>query len=324
MSWKHGSVPKNGKFIMPWLGEFKRPSLSTIIKWMFTRTAPSFPLPGAFEVKAPDYSQVADSMKCTWIGHATCLLQSGGLNILTDPVFSERCSPFQWTGPRRYTPPASRISELPKVHLVLISHDHYDHLDYNSIIAIEKRFKPIYACGLKLGSWFIKEANVDPERVLEFDWWQTKKLFNDACSVQFIPVQHWSKRQIFNDDCRSLWGGFSVQINDLKFFFNGDTGYSSELYQEIGRRCGPFDLAAIPIGAYQPRHIMKTQHVNPDEAFLIHQDIGSKLSFGIHHRTFILTDEPVHEPAERIMQLSKENSHVAPFHAIIQGESINI
>lgn len=307
---------------MPWLGDFKRPSIFTILKWMFTRKAPSFPLPSAFDAVVPDFAPTPDSMKCTWIGHATCLLQADGLNVLTDPVFSERCSPVLWAGPRRYTAPASRISELPKIHLVLISHDHYDHLDYDSIIALEKRFKPVYVCGLRLGSWFIKEANVDPGRVFEFDWWQSKSFFDEKCIIQFLPVQHWSKRQIINDDCRSLWGGFSVQIESKNFFFNGDTGYNEELYDEIGKRCGPFDLAAIPIGAYQPRDIMKTQHVDPDEAFFIHQKIMSKQSFGIHHGTFILTDEPVHEPTERIIKLSKENPNVSPFHVLKHGEAL--
>ena len=267
--WKVGSVRagENGKFTVPWLiggsnksSEFKRPSFWTILKWLSTRNSPKFPEPGTFTVEKPDFSVVENVMKCTWIGHATCLLQAGGFNILTDPVFSKRCSPVQWTGPLRFVPPACEIKELPQVHLVLISHDHYDHLDWNSILALERNFKPIYACGLELGAWFTDKVGVPTDRVVEFDWWQIKSFFDDKCQVQFVPVQHWSKRRIINDDCRSLWGGFSVAVDGMKFFFNGDTGYSADLYEEIGKRCGPFDLAAIPIGAYQPREIMKTQH----------------------------------------------------------------
>lgn len=331
--WKAGSVrvAKNGKFTMPWLAdgpnkssEFKRPSFGTILKWTLTRKSPSFPVPGTFTVEKPDFSEVKNGMKCTWIGHATCLLQVGGFNILTDPVFSQRCSPVHWAGPLRYVPPACKIKDLPPIHIVLISHDHYDHLDWDSILALEKRFKPIYACGLELGAWFIDEVRVPADRVIEFDWWQTKGFFEDKCQVQFVPVQHWSKRKVLNDDCRSLWGGFSVTVDGLKFFFNGDTGYSAELYKEIGERCGPFNLAAIPIGAYQPREIMKTQHIDPNEAFLIHQKIKSKRSFGIHHGTFILTDEPVKEPSERINKLSADNPHIPAFTAINHGSSLTI
>lgn len=327
-SWKLGSVrhSSTGHFRMPWLSsDFQLPSPLAILKWKLFGKAPDFPAPGTFEVVKPDFSTEERGMKCTWIGHATCLLQAGGFNILTDPVFTKRCSPVQWAGPLRYVPPACRIKELPQIHMVLISHDHYDHLDWNSIKALESRFKPIYACGLELGSWFTEYVGVPSERVIEFDWWQEKSFFeNGACRVQFVPVQHWSKRRIFNDTCRTLWGGFSVEIDGKKFFFNGDTGYSEELYEEIGKRCGPFDIAAIPIGAYQPREVMQTQHVDPDEAFLIHQKIKSKLSFGIHHATFILTDEPVKEPAERINKLSSDNPQIPPFTAIKHGSSIII
>lgn len=328
--WKVGSVraPKDGKFLMPWLGQgpsnFKRPTIGTVLKWLCTRDPPAFPKPDVFITEIPDFTEVNDEMKCTWIGHATCLLQVGGFNILTDPVFSKRCSPLQWIGPLRYVPPICKIRELPKIHLVLISHDHYDHLDWESILSIESNFKPIFACGLELGSWFVREAGISPARVVEFDWWQTQFFFNDKCQVQFLPVQHWSKRRIINDECRTLWGGFSVQVDGMKFFFNGDTGYNNDLYEEIGIRCGPFDLAAIPIGAYQPRDIMKIQHVDPDEAFLIHQKIKSKRSFGIHHGTFILTDEPVMEPSERINKLSFENPHIPPFTAINHGAFLKV
>lgn len=311
---------------MPWLGDemkFKKPGFLTLFHWLLTRNIPKAPEVGTFEVLKPDFRVVDnDVMKCTWIGHATCLLQAEDFNILTDPIFSNRCSPFQFMGPIRFVPPACKIKDLPPIHLVLISHDHYDHLDWHSILELEKLFKPIYVCGLELGSWFSREIGVSSDRIVELDWWENKSFFDGKCRVQFLPVQHWSKRWVFNDVCRSLWGGFGVEIGGLKFFFNGDTGYSKELYEEIGNRSGPFDLAAIPIGAYQPREIMKTQHVNPDEAFLIHQHIKCKRSFGIHHATFTLTDEPIKEPAERITKLTNENPLVPPFTAIRHGESL--
>ena len=151
---------------------------------------------------------------------------------------------------------------------------------------------------------------------------EERVLLGGRLKLQFVPVQHWSKRRAFGDERRTLWGAFSVEVDGFKFFFNGDTGYSEELYQEIATRCGPFDLAAIPIGAYEPRNIMQVQHINPEEAFLIHRHLQSKCSIGIHHATFVLTDEPVREPAERIKQISDSNPEVPPFLAIKHGSSI--
>lgn len=327
--WKVGSVRDNkGKFIMPWLGEgkeaaFSRPSLSAVFRWLISRNPPPFPRPSEFVVLKPNFESPSEGKaKITWIGHSTCLLQLSNLNILTDAVFSERCSPVQWAGPRRYVPPACEITNLPKIDLVITSHDHYDHLDWNSVRKIEKLHQPIFACGLELRSWFVDNLFVDPDRVVELDWWQEVMLFSGQLKLRFLPVQHWSKRRAIGDERRTLWGAFSIEVDGFKFFFNGDTGYSEELYREISSRCGPFDVCAIPIGAYEPRELMRIQHIDPDEAFLIHQILGSKCSFGIHHATFILTDEPVHEPANRIKKLSESNQTSAPFLAVKHGTTI--
>lgn len=327
--WKTGSVKQHGKFIMPWLGdgdsaEFKRPSAGALFQWLLTRNQPAFPTPDMFEVKKPKFNAFEEDARCTWLGHSTCLLQVRGVNILTDAVFSDRCSPFQWAGPLRYVPPACTIADLPPIHLVLTSHDHYDHLDYQSAVELEQRFQPVFACGLELGQWFQDYASVAKERVIEMDWWEKRTLFDGKIDVEFVPVQHWSKRQAIGDDCRTLWGGFTIKAGSFKFFFNGDTGYHKDLYQEIGQRCGPFDFCAIPIGAYEPRNIMQLQHIDPAEAFIIHQDLGSKYSFGIHHATFILTDEPVKEPAEKIKAISEANPGVPPFVAVQHGASMKM
>lgn len=325
--WRRGSVKtSSGTYLMPWLGEtneqnIQRPSFSIIAHWIATRRPPSPPPPDTFPLHRPNFDVQPSEMRCTWIGHATCFLQAAGFNILTDAVFSNRCSPVQWAGPLRFVPPACSISELPKVHVVLTSHDHYDHLDWHSVADLEKYHRPIYVCGLKLGKWFTDTAGINRERVIELDWWESVTVL-DNVNVQFVPVQHWSKRHAYGDERKSLWGGFSVCINEFKFFFNGDTGFNSELYEEIGRRCGPFDLCAIPIGAYEPRSVMTMQHVDPEEAFMIHQLLKSTLSFGIHYATFILTDEPIEEPKIRIEKISKINSDVPPFLAIDHGSSI--
>lgn len=312
---------------MPWLGEtdddnVQRPSFSTIARWIATRKPPNPPPPGHFPVFQPNFVVQDGEMKCTWIGHATCLLQMGGLNILTDAVFSNRCSPVQWAGPVRFVPPACLVDKLPHIHVLLTSHDHYDHLDWQSIVDMEKYHQPVYICGSKLGKWFTDTAKIELRRVIELDWWEKVDLFEGSLSIQFLPVQHWSKRHAYGDERKSLWGGFAVMTKQFKFFFNGDTGFSSELYEEIGKRCGPFDLCAIPIGAYEPRSVMAMQHVDPQEAYLIHRLLGSSVSFGIHHATFILTDEAVEEPKIRIEKISHDNLDSPPFLAIDHGASI--
>jgi len=225
-------------------------------------------------------------MKCTWIGHATCYLQltSNSRAVLTDPVFSSRCSPIQWVGPERIVPPACAIADLPRVDAVVISHDHYDHIDTDSIVELEKIHRPHFVCGLGLAQYFRGVLPSDAHsRIVELDWWQEIDLFPDdkegPLKVRFVPVQHWSKRWLWGDELKSLWGGYYItgpaEVGE-RFFFNGDTGYSQPLYAELGRRCGPVDLAAIPIGAYAPREIMAPQHVDPEEAPKIHRDIKSR------------------------------------------------
>lgn len=323
--WRKGSVrDEENRFILPWLGgaaAAKLPSFMILARWFSSRHPPPAPPLGTFELIKPDFSANQDEMRCTWLGHATCFVQVGGLGILTDPVFSQRCSPVQWAGPKRYVPPACSISDLPHVDLVMISHDHYDHLDYDSICELERVHKPVFACGLELGST-IESFGVDKSRVVELDWWDEVKLLDGKLDLQFLPVQHWSKRQAFGDERRSLWGGFGVAVKGFRFFFNGDTGYHQELYEEIGRRCAPFDLAAIPIGAYEPRVIMQKQHINPEEAFLIHQHLQAKLSVGIHFGTFILTDEPVAEPAAKIRDICQAHPEAPPFVAVKHGSSV--
>lgn len=340
-NWKEGSSrDENGKFLSLWMsedGKWRGPALSTVFHWMWNRNPPAFPKPGEFPVIKPNWSSLADDnrrMKCTWIGHATCYLEIDGLTVLTDPVFSDRCSPVSFAGPKRYVPPACQISDLPSVDVVVISHNHYDHLDYASIIEIEKNFKPIYICGLGLGDWFTTNTKcILRDRIIELDWWQSTNILNDKLTIQFVPVQHWSKRGVM-DDLRSLWGGYCISSSKAKgkpdvgrFFFNGDTGYNEDLYREIGKRCGPFDLAAIPIGAYTPRDFLQLQHVDPHEAFLIHEHLKCEVSFGIHHATFILTDEPVREPAELIEKISTDarlriGKSSKPFIAIKHGATI--
>ena len=233
----------------------------------------------------------------TWIGHATALVQIGNTNVLTDPHFSERASPVQWLGPKRWQPPAVRLEELPRIDIVLISHNHYDHLDEHSVRRLNAQAggPPLFVVPLGIERW-LEGVGVTNARAM--DWWDSLRV--GEVTVYLTPVQHWSRRTLA-DANTTLWGGFVVEGasrgKPRRFFFSGDTGYSREHFTGIGRRFGGFDLALLPIGAYEPRWFMSAQHVNPEEAVQIHRDLGARLSVGIHWGTFQLTDEPLDQPA---------------------------
>jgi N-acyl-phosphatidylethanolamine-hydrolysing phospholipase D len=231
----------------------------------------------------------------TWLGHATFLLQMGGVNILTDPHLTGRASPFAFSGPKRVVPPALAFHDLPHIDIVVISHNHYDHLDRGTVRHLMKQaggsarfFVPL---GLK--AWM---SGTGYAKCVELDWWQWVQ--DKGLTFHFVPAQHWSARTPW-DRNKSLWGGWIIDHPDFRFFFAGDTGYSPD-FLEIGRRFAPIDLAALPIGAYEPRWFMGAIHVNPEEAVKIHQDIGARHSVGMHWGTFVLTDEPFDEPPHRL------------------------
>lgn len=228
----------------------------------------------------------------TWIGHATVLVQAHGLTILTDPVFSARASPLSFLGPKRGTPAALMPAQLPHIDLVLISHDHYDHLDATAARALGAQAVWVTPLGYR-----DRLARLGVERVVECDWWQRREV--EGAAITATPSQHWTGRGL-RDRYRALWASWAVQIGDFRFWFAGDTGYHERMFKEIGARCGPFDLALIPVGGYAPRWFMKDMHVDPEEAVAIHRDIGSRWSLGIHWGTFPLTAEPIDEPPQRL------------------------
>jgi len=243
-------------------------------------------------------SSPGEAPQVTWIGHATVLFQMGGKTVITDPVFSDRCSPLSFAGPKRYQPPALQIEELPAVDFAVISHNHYDHLDKASVQALGDKVHWLVPLGLK--AWFV---DLGIKRVTELDWWQEVTIG----TARFVatPTQHWSARGVA-DRFETLWASWLVEIDGVRFWFGGDTGYNPVQFKEIGKRFAPIDLAAIPIGAYEPRWFMKDMHVNPEEALMIHQDIGSRWSFGIHWGTFQLTDEAPLDPRNDLLKFRNQ------------------
>jgi N-acyl-phosphatidylethanolamine-hydrolysing phospholipase D len=280
------------------------PSFFKMLAWRFKRMWNSSDTTLNYPILKPDIDYLQKNhteQTITWLGHSTLLLQVGGKNILTDPILTNQASPVSWAGPKRVVPSALSLHQLPPIDYVFISHNHYDHLDVQSVKFISDNLgrdgqstQFFVPKGLK--TWFLK---LKIKNVREFDWWQSLNQGN--WTIHATPVQHHSGRGLF-DMNKTLWAGWSIQYKNFKFFFAGDTGYSSD-FKTIGNRLGPFNLAAIPIGAYSPRKLMKITHVSPEEALQIHLDIGSKHSIAIHWGTFAdLTDEPLSEPPQRLRQ----------------------
>lgn len=295
------------------------------LKWRWQRIWKKIPSADSYNFPLakndPDFLQKNRSVTTiTWIGHATLLLQHEGKNILTDPHFSERASPVQWAGPKRAVPPGLQLEMLPEIDMVVISHDHYDSLDKQTIKRLRARkdgAKTLFIVPLGLSKWFKKQAITN---VVELDWWE--RLNIDDFEITAVPLQHWGKRAFFSRNDH-LWAGWIIKRKDFNFIFVGDTGYASVLFKKIGDTYGPFDLAAVPIGAYEPRWFMKDSHITPEEAIAVHKDIQSQKSIAIHWGTFVLTDEPLDEPPKRLTKAMKE-MHVPEeeFLLLRHGETI--
>jgi N-acyl-phosphatidylethanolamine-hydrolysing phospholipase D len=254
--------------------------------------------PEAPSIRAP--RAAANEIAITWVGHSTLLVQLGALNLLVDPVWGERASPWRSIGPRRLVPAAVAMTELPPIDVVLLSHNHYDHLDAYTVRALARTHSGArWVVPLRLSKLL---HSLGVRDIAELDWWADLRI-GDA-TVACTPARHFSARTPF-DRNRTLWGGFVVTAPAGRFFYAGDTGNHPE-FVEIGRRFGPFDACALPIGAYEPRWFMHSVHLDPDEAVAafraLHEHYGMSRHaafVAVHWGTFRLTDEPLLDPPRR-------------------------
>ncbi len=263
-----------------------------ILRWMRNRR----PAPWPKWINDPTQPSptVGDGLSVTFINHASFYVRIGGLGVLLDPIWSQRCSPLPGLGPKRVRPPGQPLSALPGVDLVLVSHCHYDHLDLPTLRQIRRRWRPRAITSLGTARHLAKAGLHSAE---ELDWWQTTH--HGPLSITYVPAQHFSARTLWDRNV-ALWGGFVLQAGGQSLYFAGDSGWCPH-FAEIGARFPNLDVALLPIGAYAPRAIMQTQHMDPEEAVRAHLALGAKRSIGMHYGTFFgLTDEPISEPETRL------------------------
>ncbi|MBS1805015.1 MAG: MBL fold metallo-hydrolase [Acidobacteria bacterium] len=259
-----------------------------------------------------------DGLSITCIGHSSLLIQTAGINILVDPVWSQRASPFKSLGPLRRNPPAVALADLPQIHAVLVTHNHYDHMDTATIAAIHAQHKPAFISPLGNDTVIHKDAPHIP--VQTGDWWQSFSL-SPGVRATIVPAYHWSARK-FADRRQTLWCGIMLDTPSGRVYCAGDTAYrDGKIFPEIRSRCGSPLIAVLPIGAYAPRWFMDSQHTDPAEALQIATDIGAQHILGVHWGTFPLTDEPWDEPA-RLLEDALRNHQDPPFRtqAMLPGD----
>ncbi|MGA1799042.1 MBL fold metallo-hydrolase [Sphingomonas sp. 4RDLI-65] len=294
--------------------------LRDVLRWR--RAAPDHRWPQVVEVVPVIPEQRMEPLTVTMVGHATMLIQVAGLNLLTDPVWSDRASPFQFAGPKRVTAPGIRMDDLPPIDVILLSHNHYDHLDIATLRELETRHSPRIVT--PLGNDAIIKRHIPQARIETGDWGDAISLGQNT-DIHIVRANHWSSRGL-NDRRMALWGGFMIRVGGTLIYFAGDTGYGTgAIFRDLRQRFGSPDLAILPIGAYDPRWFMAAQHVDPEEAIQILCDLDARQALGMHWGVFKLTDETRDAPENRLAAgLAARGIAPRRFKAMRPGDEVRI
>ena len=271
------------------------------LKWVRNRERGFWPDWMESEYGAPPPPRLeVDQFRVTFINHATTLLQIGGMNILTDPVWGDRVSPVSFAGPKRHRAPGIRFEDLPNIDFVLISHNHYDHVDEETLQRLAEEHDPIFF--VPLGNSALLER-LGIENSNDMDWWDAVQLTPEL-RLESVPAQHFSGRS-FQDRDATLWSGYVLETSHHCVYFAGDTGYGRH-FKQIAERHPKIDLALLPIGAFLPLWFMSPVHISPEEAVKAHRELGARRSMAIHFGTFALGDDGVHQPVMNLRSAKRE------------------
>jgi L-ascorbate metabolism protein UlaG (beta-lactamase superfamily) len=293
----------------------------SVLRWMLNRK------PGPWRKwideppGAPPLERVPAGIRATFIGHSTLLIQMDGINILCDPIWSMRASPFSWIGPRRHRAPGIRFEDLPPIDIVLQSHDHYDHFDVPTQKRIEAQWHPKVVVPLGVRARFEKHNIAPAEPISELDWWQSVSLAENL-KITSVPARHFSGRGL-RDRNKTLWCGYVIEGPSSVVYFAGDTGYGSH-FQEIRQRFPEIRLAFVPIGAYLPQWFMAPVHLSPVDAVRAHEEVGAATSIGIHFGTFRLADDGEDQPVRELHEALDARKQSSRFWILSAGEGRDI
>ncbi len=317
------------RYVNPHTKNIKK-RLGDIVKWQlggFNDALPPPRAPAAFSYPNEKVEVETSMPMVTWINHSTFMISIFGINIITDPIWSNRCSPVPFIGPKRQHEPGIAIEDLPEIHMVLVSHDHYDHLDLKSVKKLHARFPNIlWIIPKGLKKWFQKRGITNYS---EHSWWQES--MHNIQGREFVitatPCQHFSGRFFWHSN-NTLWCSYVVKCKHQEklkhFYFVGDTGYNERDFNAVGERFPDIDLSLIPIGTYVPHEFMAPVHIDPDCAVKIHQEVGSKMSVGMHWLTFKLSAEGLMQPPyDLFLSLQEANISPSSFRVLEPGQTIN-
>ena len=281
------------RFFNPW--QQQSTGFWDLVKWKMTSEPSVWPtdIPDSNPLEVPEAYRNGD-ISIQFVNHATFIIDLGEYRIVTDPIWSERASPFTWLGPKRARKPGVPLEAVDRADMIIISHNHYDHMDLATLEDMNRRLHPKVLVPSGDKGWLEREGITN---VSELDWWESITI-NPELSLHFVPAQHWSRRGLFDRD-KSLWGAYVIRYKGSNIYFGGDTGYGPH-FKMAKERLGAMNIAILPIGAYEPRWFMRYQHMNPEEAVEAYKDLEAKHGIGMHFGTFQLTDEAIDAPAQAL------------------------